>query len=453
MQDAADHASDFALEAVAELIDEEEYEHALDRLYALQTDNWDLEHLGFIRGLELVCLYAMEREAEAGARLEGLLKHTENPQVALSAGIACSEFGEVDAAEAIFTSLVERMPEDALPALNLGWLLADDYRKGEALDWFDRAIAIDPHLAVAHLQRARLLQDMGRLEASRDAFRRYLALAPDDAHEWVSLGIVESDLGEYDKAFAAYDEALAQDPESLAAHFNAAVTAARAGQRDRLEHEARTLHALQSEELPWYALLATAFLAELDGDYRGAWDRAFDAYDHMLMTMDVQENPAPVTGVLNTLLRLAHRGHLDEEKDALIARALELGLFHAPILDALRFDAGKLSDSARFIYVMLEARVDDPALLAECREDDDTTDGDYGYFCPYRVWAHDIEEAEAMAMEFEAKHGPGVDLRVVEASEIEGPSREYRGVASRGAMHIFPLFDFDEEEEEDDEDL
>src|SRR5690606_31160246 len=99
--------------------------------------------------------------------------------------------------------------------------------------------------------------------------------------------------------------------------------------------------------------------------------------------------------VMEVALRFAEGYSLDDEKSALVERALDLGLFYPPVLDAVRVARGRMLPQARLFYVLIDGAVDDPNILEELQEAADDPDAEFGYTCPCRVWAHDAEEAEA----------------------------------------------------------
>jgi tetratricopeptide (TPR) repeat protein len=90
----------------------------------------------------------------------------------------------------------------------------------DARDAYRRALEINPHHADAHVNLARLLQEMGR--AADAAVHCRLALASDPLHATAAynLGIALEDLGHMDQAIAAYEQAIGADPQLADAYFN-----------------------------------------------------------------------------------------------------------------------------------------------------------------------------------------------------------------------------------------
>ena len=108
----------------------------------------------------------------------------------------------------------------------------------DALEWFERAVALedhdaerakaayrralllDPGFADAHANLGRLLYDQGALKDAARHFGEAYAKDPTHATAAYNLGVVFEDLGNPDAAIQAYAEALAADERFAAAHFN-----------------------------------------------------------------------------------------------------------------------------------------------------------------------------------------------------------------------------------------
>lgn len=109
-----------------------------------------------------------------------------------------------------------------------------------ALEWFDlgvalessdpsqaahaytRALAIDPHLADAHVNLGRLLQLTGRTSEAIRHYRLSLSSENLDPTGAFNLGTALEELGRWNSALAAYHRAVAIDVRFADAHFNLA---------------------------------------------------------------------------------------------------------------------------------------------------------------------------------------------------------------------------------------
>jgi tetratricopeptide (TPR) repeat protein len=100
---------------------------------------------------------------------------------------------------------------------------ADLFRKRHfdaALQEFDAAIGLGGRLAGLFYNRARTLQELGRLEEALPAFEAALREQPDYPEALNGLGNVLCDLRRHSEALDAYDRVLQQRPEHLGALIN-----------------------------------------------------------------------------------------------------------------------------------------------------------------------------------------------------------------------------------------
>jgi tetratricopeptide (TPR) repeat protein len=114
----------------------------------------------------------------------------------------------------------------ALTASADGWYAIgaelEDADAEQARDAYQRALALDPAHADAHVNLGCLEHEAGRLELAERHYRAALALRPGDATAAFDLGVVLEDLGRLEEARAAYEQALAAEPDSADAHYNLA---------------------------------------------------------------------------------------------------------------------------------------------------------------------------------------------------------------------------------------
>ena len=95
-------------------------------------------------------------------------------------------------------------------------------RRQEALQTFDRALALAPGYPDAWCNRGNTLQDMGRLEEALASYDRALSLKPDFALALNNRGNVLQKLQRCDAALGSYDYALALDAGNAEVHANRA---------------------------------------------------------------------------------------------------------------------------------------------------------------------------------------------------------------------------------------
>ena len=85
-------------------------------------------------------------------------------------------------------------------------------RFNEAISHYDRALTIDPRNAIFWLNKGFPLGKLGRHEEAIACYDKALAIDPQKANAWGGKGNGLTQLGRYEEAIACYDKALAIDP-------------------------------------------------------------------------------------------------------------------------------------------------------------------------------------------------------------------------------------------------
>jgi TolB-like protein/Tfp pilus assembly protein PilF len=162
---------------------------------------------------------ATQRERPPGGSLEAY-------KALLQGRFYFLRFTDADLRRAIdfFTRATELDPRYALAwsELSLTWSsLSDNYLEGasveeayvKAREAADRALALSPDLAAAHVARGALLESADfDWRGAETEYRRALALVPNDAEAKFSLGTLLATLGEVEPAIGLTRQALATDP-------------------------------------------------------------------------------------------------------------------------------------------------------------------------------------------------------------------------------------------------
>jgi predicted O-linked N-acetylglucosamine transferase (SPINDLY family) len=98
---------------------------------------------------------------------------------------------------------------------HLGLLALHEKRDEAAVEFLERAVAMDPNVPDYHLNLGAAYRQRGRLEEAGAAFTRVIALAPEYAHAHFNLGAVLDLLGS-PLATAAFERAAALAPRDVA---------------------------------------------------------------------------------------------------------------------------------------------------------------------------------------------------------------------------------------------
>src|SRR5262252_4380231 len=144
-------------------------------------------------------------------------------QAQLERAVGHHQRGELVQAAALYREILAQIPWhfDAMHLLAIARMQAGEHR--EAVDLIRKALDIDPRnpnrpAALSNLGIA--LSETGRAAEALEAFERSLALAPRNAETLYNLGNARLALGDYDAALSCYDRALALRPDHAGALNN-----------------------------------------------------------------------------------------------------------------------------------------------------------------------------------------------------------------------------------------
>ncbi len=133
--------------------------------------------------------------------------------------LAAQKSGDLAGAEQIYRQLAATAPTpEAL--VNLGNLLARQQRHGEALAFYDQAVAMRPESLEGWFNRGNLMLALHQPEDALASYDRVLALRRDLASVWNNRGTALRGLQRQDHALASFQQAAALDPGHLNAITN-----------------------------------------------------------------------------------------------------------------------------------------------------------------------------------------------------------------------------------------
>ena len=89
-----------------------------------------------------------------------------------------------------------------------------------AIEAYEKALALEPELADAHVNIGRLLHMAGERGRAEPHYREAVRQDPDDPTPHFNLGVLLEELGRKDEALLAYRQAILRDPDFADAHCN-----------------------------------------------------------------------------------------------------------------------------------------------------------------------------------------------------------------------------------------
>lgn len=401
---------------------------AVDRAEQVLLDNEAEIALGLVRGLygqmlpssdrgralaiEVVCLERLGR-TEEGERIvvEMMKEEGDDHAYVLAAGIEFSELDSPLHAEVFLRNLCEIDPNSDVAWYNLAIALGREDRFVEAVQAYDRCIAIVPEFADAHRQKAYCLETMEDLPNAAAAYRRYLELNPADAEAWKSLGIVESDQRRFTEAYDAFRHAVEHTAEPEDIYFNWAITAVRNSDTEQQRVCIDKLQDIDPEG--WRTLLTRADQEEHDGQVWAAWELLGEALDNVLESdAEGAEDDDDAPGyVASVLLRFADRHDMREHASEYVLRIFEEQLFTEDVLEALQTLDGRFSNTATSFQAVVKR----------------VTNGVETY-AVYGVSADDADEAGRLALAFEERCEPGAEPTLYALHQLTSPDEGRVGV-------------------------
>ncbi len=169
-----------------------------------------------------VALQAQGKMAEAAEALRAAMRlDPARPEPQASLGAVLLGLGRRDEAIVVLRALLAAQPANAMAEYNLANAIAADETPtnlADALEHYDRAVALHPRYAEAHANRAAILRRMERYDEAEAGFRTALTLNPNSGLAHYNHGLL---LGEQNRpalALAAHERAIALAPDLAQAH-------------------------------------------------------------------------------------------------------------------------------------------------------------------------------------------------------------------------------------------
>ena len=145
-------------------------------------------------------------------------------------GAALDALGRHEEAINCFDKALAIDPRDAYAWNNKGNTLAYLHRHEEAIRCFDKALANDPRFAFAWHNKGITLDALGRYEEAVRCYDNVLVIDPQHPNAWSNKSAALKELGRHQEALDASDKALAIDPHNPNAWYGKALS------EDELRH-------------------------------------------------------------------------------------------------------------------------------------------------------------------------------------------------------------------------
>jgi predicted TPR repeat methyltransferase len=134
--------------------------------------------------------------------------------------IATHRAGRLEEAEALCKAILTQDDRNFDVRHRLAVIQSQLGRPSEALESYDRALAINAAHAGAHNNRGKALQELRRFAEALASHDRALALRPDSGDAMAARGAALHGLNRFEEAIAAYDRALRVNPQNGDTWYN-----------------------------------------------------------------------------------------------------------------------------------------------------------------------------------------------------------------------------------------
>lgn len=167
----------------------------------------------------------------------------------LAQGLSCQRAGDIKGAEACFHAVIEQHPQDFEALQMLGILDAISRNFEAAIQWFNRALAVDEHNASCLFNRANAFYEQGLMTKALADLELALALDPQNTVGLLTQGNVYFALQQSEKALMCFNKVLELEPTMAKALNNRGLALSALGQRT----DALKSYALAIAHQPQYA--------------------------------------------------------------------------------------------------------------------------------------------------------------------------------------------------------
>src|SRR2546425_734766 len=203
--------------------------------------------------------------------------------------------------ERLWTHVLAIDPQSSIAENNLGIVRADQKKRAEAIEHYQRALQIRPEYAQAHYNLGVALAQQGKPAEAIEHYRQALRIKPDDALAHNNWGVVLAEQGRLAEAIEHFQVALRIKPDDALAHTNWGAALAQQGKLAEASDHYR--QALQIE--PDAVLAHNNWGLLLDDQGKLA-----EAIEHYRQGLQVK--PAPAEAHTNWGTALAQPGKLAE---------------------------------------------------------------------------------------------------------------------------------------------
>ena len=203
--------------------------------------------------------------------------------------------------ETLWRDTLAKNPACWLAYDNLGDILFQKGRVGEAIIQIKMALAIQPGYAAAHYNLGNALLQQGQTAGAMSQFQEAIRLKPDEAQTHYNFGIALFKNGQTSAAVSQYQEAIRFKPDDADAYYNLGNALFSQGQTSAAVSQYREAIRLKSHDVDVHINLGAALFNE------GQTDEAISQFQEA-----IRLKPDGVPARINLANALLYKGRTDE---------------------------------------------------------------------------------------------------------------------------------------------
>lgn len=408
------------MEQAARLLDEGQFQEALDKLDSLPQppeDPEDRVEWSTMRGWALAELHRVDEALEV---IEPLLdEFPENARLHCTRGFSLLQADAISEAIEALEHAYELDPQDELTITNLAYACERIRDFNRACELYDSAIDLGIGIDWALTHKAAALAHAGDLESAAKTLKRYLSLQPDDVDQWSELAILYADLGQLEAAFGAFEQAVLHAPDAAEPRMNFGLTLARAGKTEEARAQLDEIVRIEGRQVR--AQLLEAAILEVEGHTR----RAEQAYERVLAGLDPQ-NEDDLVFALERAMDFFSRHKNRKRCEELLRRAYSENACTVELCESYREIETRFAKKAYWLSVVIEADYR-KGLREAYTHHADRTKPRKRYLRNFQVVARDRDDAVAMVLDLATRMGEK-RARVREIVREEAVDDAYTGL-------------------------
>ncbi len=131
--------------------------------------------------------------------------------------------GMLSEAKVLYEQVLKIQPDNFSALQLIATLYAQTNNPSQAIDFFSKAICINPNFAPCHSNHGNALKELGRYSEAIASYDKAISLQADDAYTHSNRGVALQELGRTEEALASYDRAISFNPYSAETYSNRGV--------------------------------------------------------------------------------------------------------------------------------------------------------------------------------------------------------------------------------------